>query len=73
MADVESNIVFFRLAEGMPPVPAVVDRLKAAGVLMITMRGGIRAVTHLQVSFRPEHLGCRPIVDLDWTVATLLI
>ena len=49
VADVESNIVFFRLAEGMPPVAAVVDRLKKAGVLMITMRGGIRAVTHLQV------------------------
>ena len=58
VADVESNIVFFRLAEGMPPVPAVVDRLKKAGVLMITMRGGIRAVTHLQVSFCP---GCNEV------------
>ena len=53
VSEVESNIVFFRLAEGMPPIAAVLDRLKTAGVLMITMRGGIRAVTHLQVNPSP--------------------
>ena len=47
---VESNIVIFRLCEGMPPMGVVVDRLKHAGVLMGCMRGGIRAVTHSQVT-----------------------
>ena len=47
---VESNIVIFRLSEGHPPIAVVLDRLKQAGVLMGCMRGGIRAVTHSQVS-----------------------
>ena len=50
VAEVESNIVVFRLAPGSPPVPAVVDRMKKAGVLVLGFRGGIRAVTHLQVA-----------------------
>lgn len=47
---VESNIVIFRLSEGMPSMSLVMERLKEAGVLMGGMRGGIRAVTHSQVS-----------------------
>ena len=47
---VDSNIVIFRLNEGAPSVPVVLARLRKAGVLMGGMRGGIRAVTHIQVS-----------------------
>ncbi len=50
VAEVESNIVVFRLAPGSPPPSAVVDRMKQAGVLVLGFRGGIRVVTHLQVT-----------------------
>ena len=49
-AEIESNIVIFRLGESAPPLPIVLARLKESGVLMGGMRGGVRAVTHSQVT-----------------------
>ena len=69
VAEVESNIVVFRLAPGSPPPSAVVDRMKQAGVLVLGFRGGIRVVTHLQVfclyphrALRVAHPHCIPLM-----------
>lgn len=53
--EIDSNIVIFRLSEGAPPLPLILSRLKEAGVLMGGMCGGIRAVTHSQVTSSSVH------------------
>ncbi len=48
--EIHSNMVFFRLRNGLDPFEAV-DRLSEEGVRMLAMKPGvIRAVTHLDVS-----------------------
>jgi len=50
-ATVETNIVIFRMAEGMPDAAAIAARANAAGVLLSALGPRtVRAVTHLDVS-----------------------
>ena len=61
-AAVQTNIVLFRLADGVPDAPSVVAAARAAGVLIVAFGArSIRAVTHLdvtrdQVARAAEHL-----------------
>ncbi|KAK9829692.1 hypothetical protein WJX72_007383 [[Myrmecia] bisecta] len=47
---VHTNIVFFKLRPGSLPAADFVNRLKAAGFLVSLMNGGVRAVTHYDVT-----------------------
>jgi threonine aldolase len=51
LAGLETNIVVFHLGEGAPGAPAVVERARAQGVLVMAFGPRtVRAVTHLDVS-----------------------
>ena len=59
-ATVETNIVIFRMAEGMPDAAAIAARANAAGVLLSALGPRtVRAVTHLDVSAE----ACRDAAD----------
>lgn len=49
-AAVESNIVLWHLKPAAPPIIDVLRRLKQAGFILGGMKGGIRAVTHYDVT-----------------------
>jgi threonine aldolase len=51
LATVQSNIVIFRLGEGLPDAATIAMRAKEAGVLVSALGARIlRAVTHLDLS-----------------------
>ncbi len=61
LATVETNIVVFRLATGMPDAAAIVARAKESGVLVAALGPRtVRAVTHRDVSGQ----SCRRAADL---------
>lgn len=47
---IESNIILWHLRPEAPPVITVLARLKEAGFIVGGMKGGIRAVTHVDVT-----------------------
>jgi threonine aldolase len=51
LATVETNIVIFRLGEGLPDAAGIVARAKEVGILVSALGlRTVRAVTHLDVS-----------------------
>jgi threonine aldolase len=61
---VETNIVVFRLGEGLPDAATVVARAKEQGVLLMAFAARtVRAVTHLDVTAEDCSTAADVLVD----------
>ena len=65
LAKVETNILVFDLADDAPDASAVVARAKARGLLLFAFgTRTVRAVTHLDVSFRQCERAADILLDI---------
>ena len=65
LSTVQSNIVIFRLEDGLPDAATIVARAKEAGVLISALDARIlRAVTHLDVTAEQCHLAANRLAAI---------
>jgi len=65
LSTVQSNIVIFRLEDGLPDAATIVARAKEAGVLISALGARIlRAVTHLDVTAEQCHLAANRLAAI---------